>query len=787
MSEIPKPSPGGIERYAERLLRLRWPVIVGTLILIAALGAGAPRLGFNDDYRFFFGPDNPQLQAFEELQAVYTKDDNILFTVEPPDGDVFTAGTLSAIEELTEAAWQIPFARRVDSVTNFQHTRADGDDLIVEDLVVDAAALDGGALAAAREVALAEPLLAGRLLGPGGRVTGVNVTLQMPGDSVDETERAVAAARELSARIEAEHPGHRVRMTGFAMLNNAFTEASKQDMSTLIPLMYAIIVIFLVVLFRSLSATLATLAVIALSTIAAMGAAGWMRLELTPPSAIAPTLILTLAVADSVHLLKGYLGRLALGDARREALVESLRVNLWPIFLTSASTAIGFLSMNFSDAPPFHDLGNITAFGVMVAFGLSVSFLPALMSLLPARARRSQRGRNADETWDRVAVWVLARRRSLLVGMSLLVVALALSVPRNELNETFVEYFAPSVPFRADTDFVIEEMTGIYQAEFSLGAASSGGVSDPEYLETLDRFAAWWRVQPGVLHVRTLADTMRRVNRSMHGDDPAWYRLPQSRELAAQYLLLYELSLPYGLDLTDQIDVDKSATRFTVTFGDLSSKEIIALAERGEDWLRENAPPSMFTHAAGPAMMFAHLAQRNIESMLVGTVLALLLISALLVVALRSWRYGLLSLVPNLAPAILAFGIWGLTVAQINIGLSMVMAMTLGIVVDDTVHFLSKYQRGRREHGLDADGAVRFAFRSVGSALWTTSLVLVAGFLVLSLSSFDLNAGMGRLTAITIALALFVDFTLLPALLATVDRRPTRAAAGLETSPATAG
>ncbi|MEM1181539.1 MAG: MMPL family transporter [Acidobacteriota bacterium] len=762
-----------IVRYGQWILRHRVAVIIVTVLSVLALGAGSPRLGFNDDYRLFFKSSDPELQAFEALQAIYTKNDNILFVVEPAGGNVFTGETLAAIEQLTEEAWQIPFARRVDSVTNFQFTRAEEDDLIVEDLVSGAASFGPEQLAAVRRAALDEPLLNGRIVSAKGDVTGVNVTLQMPGESVDESSIAAAAARELAANLEAEWPALDVRLTGFAMLNNAFTEASMRDMSTLIPVMYGFILLFLVLLFRSVTATLSTLFVIIMSTVATLGAAGWLGLELTPPSAIAPTLIMTLAVADSVHLLKGFLARLSFGDGKSEALVEALRVNGWPIFLTSASTAIGFLSMNFSDSPPFHDLGNMTAFGVMAAFVISMSFLPAVVSLLPVRPPR--RRSVGAERWDRLGAWVLGHRVPVLLVTAAVAVGLTLSVPRNELNDEFVDYFAPSVPFRADTDFAVERLTGIYQVEFSLGAGESGGVAEPAYLEALDRFAEYWRAQPGVLHVRTLSDTMRRINRSLHGDDPAYYALPESRELSAQYLLLYELSLPYGLDLNDEINVDKSATRFTVTLDDLSAKGLIAAARGGEAWLRAEAPESMFSYGVGPALMFAKLAQRNIRGMLVGTFVALVLISALLMVALRSWRYGLLSLIPNLAPAGMAFGIWALAVGQINLALSMVVAMTLGIVVDDTVHFLAKYQRGRHERGLDADGAVRYAFRAAGGALFTTSVVLVAGFLVLSLSSFDMNAGMGRLTAVTIAMALFTDFFLLPALLATVDRRKSEA------------
>ncbi|MEO1084831.1 MAG: hypothetical protein AAFY88_11370, partial [Acidobacteriota bacterium] len=179
-----------VVRYGRWVLRRRAWVIAATLLTVLALGAGAPHLGFNDDYRLFFAETDPELQAFEALQAIYTKNDNILFVIEPADGEVFTAETLGALEQLTEGAWQIPFARRVDSVTNFQHTRADGDDLVVEDLVSGSASLTPGRLAEVRDIALAEPLLNGRLVSSAADVTGVNVTLQMPGESVDESSLA---------------------------------------------------------------------------------------------------------------------------------------------------------------------------------------------------------------------------------------------------------------------------------------------------------------------------------------------------------------------------------------------------------------------------------------------------------------------------------------------------------------------------------------------------------------------------------------------------------------------
>ena len=762
-----------VTAYGRWVIRWRFPIIFATLALAVLAASGGRFISFATDYRVFFSDKNPQLEAFEALQNIYTKNDNITFVIQPADEDVFTPHTLAAVEELTLQAWKIPYAIRVDAITNFQHTSADADDLIVEDLVEGARALNEEELAEKRAIALAEPSLPNRLISPSTHVTGVTVTLQLPGKAIDESTKSVAHARELAAAVEAEHPGVTIYLTGIAMLSNAFMEASQHDLSTLVPLMFLVLIVVIGLALRSVSATAATFVVIALSVATAMGLAGWLRVSLTPVSASAPTMILTLAVADSIHLLVTALREMRNGASKHDALVESLRLNMQPIFLTSLTTAIGFLSMNFSDAPPFHHLGNITAAGVWAAFVYSVLLLPALVAVLPLRVRVVN-GQKVRPFMDRLASLVVSRRRPLLWASGAVVLALALLIPRNELNDQFVSYFDESITFRTDTDFATQNLTGVYQVHFSLGADGSGGISEPEYLAKLDEFAHWYREQPNVLHVSTLSDRMKRLNLNMHGDDPAWYRLPDNRELAAQYLLLYEMSLPYGLDVNNQINVDKSATRLVVTLDDISTQEIRAAAEDGEAWLRDNAPSYMRTHGAGSAVMFAHISKRNIDGMLKGTAVAFILVSLSLLIALRSLKFGLLSLVPNLVPAIMAFGLWGLLVGQVNVGLSIVVAMSFGIVVDDTVHFLSKYVRARREKGLDATGAVHYAFSSVGTALVATSAILAAGFLVLSLSPFDMNASMGRLTAIVIVLALLADFFMLPPLLIQLEERQRR-------------
>ena len=756
--------------YGEWLVRWRYLVVVAVIAVVAAAASGLRFIEFKTDYRVFFSEDNPQLQAFEQLQNTYTKTDNVLFVLAPKDANVFTRETLASVARLTEAAWQIPYSIRVDSITNYQHTEAEGDDLIVDDLVPDAGQLDAAGLQRVHDIAVNEPLLVHRLIAENGQVTGVNVTIQLPDPDEQkgtEVPTITAFARDLVAELRSENPNLDVYLTGMVIMNNSFQEVAIHDQKTLVPMMFAVVIITLILLLRSLTATVGTFLVIVFSILTAMGLAGWLGIALTPPSASSPTIILTLAVADCVHILVSLLHAMRGGHDKTSAMVDSLRINLQPVFLTSLTTVIGFMSMNFSDAPPFRDLGNIVAMGVAAAFVFSVTLLPALMLILPLHVKPGATRRS--KLMDSFADFVVQRRNVLFLGVGLVIITLVIFIPRNELNDEFIKYFDKTIDFRNSTEFASNHLTGIYTIDYSLGSGESGGVSEPEFLEKVAAFANWYQTRPEVLHVNTLTDTMRRLNKNMHGDDPDWYRLPDQRNLAAQYLLLYEMSLPYGLDLNNQIDVGKSATRLTVTVKNISSNQMLALEDTAQAWLLENAP-EIRADGASPSVMFAHIGQRNIRSMLTGTSVALVLISVILIFALRSLKIGLVSLIPNLAPAAMGFGLWGLLVGEVGLGLSIVAGMTLGIVVDDTVHFLSKYLRARREQQLDPPDAVRYAFSTVGTALLVTTLVLIAGFAVLTQSPFKLNSDMGLLTAITIAFALLADFLFLPPLLMKVDK-----------------
>ena len=765
-----------IDAFFELILRHPWPTLAASLTVMSLLTVGVRDIAVTNDYRMMFSEDNPELAAFDELENTYSESNRALIAIAPADGDVFTRETLAAIEELTDAAWQAPYSTRVDSLTNYSHSEGMEDDLIVAPLVEDAAVLSDTELAEIEAIALNSVETAGRLVSEDGRVGGIVINFFLPDDFDVAVVEITDHLNALVDQARAGNPAIEYYLTGDMVMHRAFSDATLDDLSRLLPIVFVVIVTVAALLLRSIYGTVAIVLTLMFVVNTTMGLVGWLRLPLSPTNAGIPIIAMAITVAYAVHIVSITLLRMGDGLDKRGAIVASLRHNANPVFLTSLTTAIGFLSLNASDSPPFNILGNMVAFGVFCAFCYCLTLLPALLTLLPLNARAANT--ESPKLFDRLAEFVIARRTMLFWTVGLIAVILIAGIPRNEISETWTRYFDDRYQFRRDTDFVIQNLTGLDTLEYSLNSGRERGITEPEYLRAVDDFAEWLREQPEVVHVQAFPDIMKRLNRNMNGDDPDFHRLPDNAELGSQYLLLYEFSLPFGVDLNDRIDVSKSATRLTAAAANLTGGELRALDERAQLWLLENAP-GMAAPASGVSMIFAHLSQRNIESMLRGTIFAMVLISIILTIVLKSVRMGVVSLVPNFIPAAMSFGLWGYVTGRMGMAASVVTVVAFGIIVDDTIHFLSKYLKERRE-GMTSQDAIRSTFRTVGHALATTTAVLSAGFLVFAASGFEVSWALGILVTMTIVIALLADFLLLPPLLMALDREKPNPAIALE-------
>ena len=751
------------KRYVEHLSRNSIVYILVLACIALFLAYGTTKLSFRTDARVFFSDQNPELLKLHQFEARFGQSETIVFVVSVDEGTLFTTERLNAINELTDQAWQLEHVKRVDSVTNFQRVSSSPDDSIsIDHLARSGDNLTAGQAEKLASAATGEPLLIGRLLSHDLKTGLVAVKYRLPKDGSIAPEQLMRSARETANQFTQAHGDLKVGLTGSIALDAAFSQAAGQDGSTLMPIMISLILVLLWILMRSIWIVLASAVVIGISIITALGIAGYLGIPLSPPSVASPNIIMILATADCVHLFNMVTRKTGCKGGRLSLISEGLAKTFRPIALTSVATAIGFFSLCFSESPPFRHLGIISGAGALTAWFFTVTLIPIFLMYLPWKHRRTNR--LVEIYCHLCAKIVIARPKSIMIICLIVAAALASLAPINKLDDRYVRYFDERFEFRQDTDFFNQQIGGFYELEYALNSGEPDGINDPEYLRQVDRLSNWFEQQSEVTHVAAYPDIVKQINLAFHNSDPAQYRIPDDQLIAAQYLLLYEMSLPFGLDLKESISIDKSVSRMTVLLKDLSTGQILNLAARASQWAEIHAPLiAGSTQATGMSVLFSHIGMRNIREMLSGTLVAVALISALLFLLFRSTLLGSLALLANVSPAFIALGGWALLVGEVGMAVATIAAMTLGIVVDDTIHLIDGFRKSDAEGIVEGGRAVRHVLTETGPGIVVTTIILAAGFFCLSFSGFEINAWMGLMTAVVMLVALVFDMLLLPA------------------------
>jgi predicted RND superfamily exporter protein len=757
-----------VDRYTKWMLTHPWLVFVLSLLLISAISPGIIELEFRSDARIFFSDKNPELSRLVRFEEKYGRDDTLIFVVSTREGDLFTPARLMALTKLTDQAWAMPYTKRVDSVTNFQRVTAQGDDIVIDHLYRkgdDISLRDAQIL---KQAAIQEPMLIGQLLSKNAAVGLIAVKFRL--DNVISRDPALdltTQAKVIISEFEATHGDLDLRLSGSLALDNAFSEAGNNDGTLLTPIMITLMLSLIWLIFKSLWIVTAVTVIMSAAIACGMGVAGMLGIPLSSPSVVAPFIILILATADCIHLVS------SISRFRREnpdqdrvwAIQRGLKETFRPITMTSLTTAVGFFSLIFSESPPFAHLGMISGFGTLFAWVLSISLLPVLLLLFPWRISQ-QWALLPESLWFCLYALITTHTNRVIIASLVVGVGLASLAVTNKLDDRYVQYFDERFEFRNDTDYMNQHIGGFYTIEYSLATDGSEGITDPEYLNQLNKFSDWLKNQTEVSHVNSLADVMKTLNRAMNGGHEENYVLPTGKYVASQYLWLYEMSLPMGLDLREQITMDKSESRLTVSLYDVSTSEMLDLTRRAEQWVDENTPLlSKSAKATGTSILFSYIGQRNIEQMLTGTLLALLVISIFLFFLFKSFVLGVCAIFANFIPPVAALGGWALIVGEVGMAVATIVAVTLGIIVDDTIHLIEAIRREKQRKNVDHSEAILSAMKHAGPGIVITSIVLAAGFSCLAFSGFQINAWMGLMTAIVILLALVFDFLFLPAVI----------------------
>ena len=766
-----------------------WLTMALSLAVALLLCVGLGQLTFRSDSRVFFSPGDPELQALDKFEEVYGRDDTLLFVVDAKQGDLFTPQRIGAINALTDRAWQLPDVKRVDSFTNFQRALADGDDVVIDQFSRSGDRVTAADAARLRREAAREPLMIDRLLSRDGKLAIVAVNFRFDAKTAStQGSHVMQQARPVVEAFNRAHPDLRAGLSGSIALDDAFVEASTFDSSVLLPIMVTVLALIMMLVLGSPTAALATLGMIAVGTASALGLTGFLGIPLSSPSVVAPNIILTIACCDSIHLCAGMLRLRREGLSKLEAVREVMIECWWPVTLTTITTSTGFMSLAFSPVPPFAHLGMIVTLGSVVTWLLTFTFLPALLVLLPWKGKAKPLP--AENLAVRASAFVIARPRAVLLAVTLLSVVLSALAFTNRLDDRYVHYFDQGYAFRQATDRMNQKLGGFYSIELSLDSRAPDGVGNPAYLAEVDRLAQWLRTQPGVTHVHGVTDILKTVNRAMNGGDERAYRLPADQQSGAQYLALYEMSLPFGMDLKNEITADKRSSRLVVALGDTSTANMAALAERTKQWAASNTPliaPSVTP--TGTSLLFAHIGNRNIREMLTGIFTGIGVVVLIFLLAFRSLTLSLIGTIANFVPSLVTLGLWAIFNGQVGMAVAAVASVTFGVVVDDTIHMLTTYRHLRKDKGQDAVEAVRGAFAIAGPGMVTMTMALAAGFGCLAFSGFQINSWMGAMAAFTIVTAMFFDLLFLPAALlciAQLGNRGRRTAAAEATQPAIA-
>ena len=758
-----------VNYLAETIIRYRPLCIIISLLILAGLAQGLSKINFNPDINAFFPENDTLTTSHLSIEDTYSSMDNAVIGIGVKEGTVFTNEVLSLIEDLTERAWKTPHSLRVDSLSNYSYVSADGDDLYIEPFLEGSSTYDLKTLKEKELIIEEEELAYGAIISKDKKTSLINIVFDPPRKDIEaEYQESLNYVLGFLEEARKNHSEVDLIISGIVYMEYQSPMLLKAQMPKLMPTAILVILLTLFLLLRSLVAVAGSFLVILMSVVSAMGSIGFMSGDIAQPFIMVPILIATLAVADCVHLFTLYFQNLDSSRKSKEAMLESLKLNLQPLFLTSLTTAIGFLSLNLAPVEPLRGIGNGVAVGVFLAFIFTVLLLAPIVSYF--NVKQSKNINFQKNIARKLGRFSIKNYKRLLVIVPVISCFLMAFIPLNKTNDNPLEFYSERyTTSAADSKWISQRIGGTFPVSYELN--SQGIVSDPEFLREVDKFSEWLASNKEVLHVSSLSKIMKNLNKTLHGKQEEWNIIPTEPDLSAQYLFFYEMSLPYGLDLTNSISQNKESIKLVASLKELGSLEYREFAKRVENYASQNMPEDMVSIGTGTRPIFAFMSNMLITQLIYALGIGIVLITATIILFFRSLRYGMLTSVTNLLPIGVAFGIWAIVSGEISMLVGIGMGTTLGIIVDFTVHFLSKYLHARRQKNLSAEEAVEYAFETVGFALIITSFSLILGFLVLLQAFFIPIHGFVLFSSIAFLSALIIDLLLFPALLITWDKR----------------
>ena len=759
--------------WATFVIKHRLVVILISLIITVGAAMGLKNLYFESSTDIWFLKDDPVLLNYNQLKNNFGSDDYLVVGVESTtkDGDLINQETLVAIKKITDFLEEHVAVNKVRSINKFEYIFYEDDKLNVETAIPYSQNFDFSKeeISKIREILKSETIAHNLLFTKdlNHSIISARVVEQKDYTGPDNPKTDLAADFRAFVQSEGLDKSNKFKLnySGSSIISEAFFHYSTIDQSISYPLMMLCILVFLFAIFRTWMGMLLPFAVVVVASIVCMGAIGYSGLPINMLNITLPTILTVIGLGSAVHVLMRFYKEQGLGLNSKEAAVETIKKNLKPCFYAFITTFSGYLALTTSKLAPVVEFGFEMMLGVLIAFLFSLVTLPAILSysrVKPVNATRLSKTGIIARTLHDWPQKILGFRKQVLWCTALLLIPSLYFLSKVEVDTNFVRNFKADAPVRKGLEYFDQTYKGALSLEFMLDSGKAEGVKDPKFLQRAVEFQNYVTSLEGTGRATSISNYLMKINQVMHNNDPAFFKIPETRNLVGQYLLLYSSSGP-DEDLTDLMDFSGQHMRVSVFFAVAPSKITKQRVEEIESYIATNFSDLNIT-TSGRAVLFNNMDTYVLEGLISSFALSFALITLCFFVLLRSIKFGVMALIPNVLPIIFAGAAMGAFGIYLDFATLMIAATTLGIVVDDTIHFMSGYVAARKSNS-NHEQAVTHTIRHSGTALVSTSIILIIGFSMLMLSSFVPNIFMGAIGVVVIVVAILGDMLLLPALL----------------------
>ena len=760
-----------INLWATSVVRYRIMVLLisGAIFFVSAMGL--KNLYFESSTDIWFLKSDPVLLAYNKLKDRFGSDDFLVVGIQAAQGqlDVLNPETMQVIGKITDFFEEHVAVNKVRSINKYEYIHFSDDMLNVDPAIPysEDYSFSSSEWNRIRNILQNEEISHDLLFTKDlkNTIISARIVKQEEYTGPDNAKKDLAADFRLFLEKEGlnNSNAYSLYLSGSSIISESFFYYSTLDQSISYPLMMLFILIFLFLIFRTWMGMLLPFSIMSAASVVALGSVGYFGWSMNMLNIIIPTILTVIALGSSIHILMGFYDKRNSGMSSKDAATESVKIYFKPCFYASLTTMFGFMALTSSKLALVVEFGLQMAIGVIAAFLFSLVTLPAILSYSNAKGKKASRLAETGYIAKIIRHWpkkVLRRRKVILFSVAILVAPVLYLCSQVEVDTNFVRNFKEDAPVRQGLQYFDETYKGALSLEFMLDSGREEGVKEPRFLQRALEFQNYVTSLEGTGKSTSMTNYLMKINQVMHDDDPAHFQVPETRNMVGQYLLLYSSSGP-DEDLTDLMTFYGRYMRISVFFEVAPSKITKQRVKEIESYIKENFS-DLNIETSGRAVLFNNMDTYVLEGLTKSFSIAFFIIAICFFILFRSFKYGLMALIPNVTPILMAGAVMGLLHIYLDFATLMIAATTLGIAVDDTIHFMTRYVNARKDNA-SGEEAATLAIHQSGTAIISTTIILIIGFSMLMLSSFVPNFYMGFIGVVVIIFALIGDLIVLPA------------------------